>query len=560
MGNGKGFNGSDLKFRDSVDGNRNLRGNVGGLGGSNGLGKHQGYGGSSRAVAPPPGFVAKSGGNRDRLGDRWGSEQSGFGSGNWRETDSNGRDGGEGRSTNRNWKYNGQNEGPRSSQLEIRGAPQSGSRFSNSVSPNDFEESMMKLHAKEGQGRDKLESGAHQKIREIGNHSQGKLDDLEDRLDSSLQIDEGSEGKNTKEKGKSRDKDYRSDKRGQWILGQRIRIMKRQTSCRRDIDSLNPPFLAIYQLLIPPEEEKQKQEKLLTILGSLVKKEWPDAKLHVYGSCANSFGFSKSDIDICLVIQNIEINKAEILLKLAETLELNNFQNVQALTRARVPIVKLMDPDTGISCDICINNILAVINTKLLHDYAQIDGRLRQLAFIVKHWAKRRGVNETYQGTLSSYAYVLMCISFLQQRKPAILPCLQGMEPTYSVTVENRECAYFNEVDRLYGFGARNGETIARLVWAFFTYWAYCHDYTNDVISVRTGHTLSKQAKDWTRRIGNDRHLICIEDPFEISHDLGRVVDKASIRVLREEFERAAEIMQHDSDPCTKLFEPYVPN
>lgn len=70
----------------------------------------------------------------------------------------------------------------------------------------------------------------------------------------------------------------------------------------------------------------------------------------------------------------------------------------------------------------------------------------------------------------------------------------------------------------------------------------------------------SKQAKDWTRRIGNDRHLICIEDPLEISHDLGRVVDKYSIKILREEFERAAEILQYDSNPSVTLFDPYVPH
>jgi DNA polymerase sigma len=31
---------------------------------------------------------------------------------------------------------------------------------------------------------------------------------------------------------------------------------------------------------------------------------------------------------------------------------------------------------------------------------------LLQLASIVKHWAKLRAVNETYRGTLSSYAWV----------------------------------------------------------------------------------------------------------------------------------------------------------
>ncbi|KAK9058947.1 hypothetical protein SSX86_021564 [Deinandra increscens subsp. villosa] len=359
---------------------------------------------------------------------------------------------------------------------------------------------------------------------------------------------------------KSRDKDYRSDKRGQWLLNQRMRNHRSRTECRGDINRLNISFLQLYQSLIPPEEEKEKQKQLMALLNRHVTKEWPGARLFLYGSCANSFGFSKSDIDVCLAMGDAEVDKSEILLKLADILKSDNLQNVQALTRARVPIVKLMDPVTGISCDICVNNLLAVINTKLLRDYSKIDVRLRQLAFIVKHWAKSRGVNETYQGTLSSYAYVLMCIHFLQQRTPSILPCLQGMERTYKVDVDNVECSYFDQVDKLQGFGSRNNESIAQLVWAFFSYWAYCHDYTNDVISIRTGSLISKREKDWTRRMGNDRHLICIEDPFEVSHDLGRVVDKHSIRVLREEFERAAEILQYDPNPCVKLFEPYVPS
>ncbi|KAE8722169.1 putative carboxylesterase 9-like [Hibiscus syriacus] len=385
----------------------------------------------------------------------------------------------------------------------------------------------------------------------------GQVDKVGEKLVDSLLIEEESDDKNDK-KQHGREKESRIDNRGQRLLSQRVRMLKRQMPCCGDIHRLNAPLLAIYESLIPPEEERTKQKQILALLEKLVCKEWPKAQLFLYGSCANSFGVSKSDIDVCLAF-NEEINdKAEVLLKLADILQSDNLQNVQALTRARVPIVKLMDPTTGISCDICINNVLAVINTKLLRDYAKIDARVRQLAFIVKHWAKSRGVNETYRGTLSSYAYVLMCIHFLQQRRPAILPCLQGMEKTYSITVDNIECAYFDKVEQLSNFGSPNKETVAQLVWGFFNYWAYGHDYANSVISVRTGSIISKQEKDWTRRVGNDRHLICIEDPFEISHDLGRVVDKFSIRVLREEFERAAHITQYDPNPCVKLFEPYV--
>ncbi|KVH91189.1 UTP:RNA uridylyltransferase 1 [Cynara cardunculus var. scolymus] len=488
---------------------------------------------------PPPGFSSKA----RTVGKRNIEQSVDKGKGNHRDVMSSGGGFVDGERFHIGERSSG--EGGFINQLDDPG-PSRGNNL-HSVPATDVEESMMTLHA----------------MNELKSRNNGldarELDELDEHVDNLL-LEDGTDEKNDiKKVPKSRDKDYRSDKRGQWLVNQRMRNYRSHTECRGDINRLNTPFLAIYESLIPAEEEKEKQKQLMALLDKHVKKEWPGARLFLYGSCANSFGFRKSDIDVCLAMGDADINKSEILLRLADILKSDNLENVQALTRARVPIVKLMDPVTGISCDICVNNLLAVINTKLLRDYSKIDVRLRQLAFIVKHWAKSRGVNETYQGTLSSYAYVLMCIHFLQQRSPSILPCLQDMEITYSVNVDNVKCSFFDQVEKLQGFGSRNGEGIAQLVWAFFNYWAYCHDYANDVISIRTGSIVSKRAKDWTRRIGNDRHLICIEDPFEVSHDLGRVVDKRSIRVLREEFERAAEIMQHDPNPCVKLFEPYIP-
>lgn len=85
-----------------------------------------------------------------------------------------------------------------------------------------------------------------------------------------------------------------------------------------------------------------------------------------------------------------------------------------------------------------LNNDLAVANTALLRDYAAIDPRLRQLVILIKHWAKRRRVNDAYTGTLSSYAYCLMAIAHLQQRSPPVLPVLQEREPTKRQTIGAR--------------------------------------------------------------------------------------------------------------------------
>jgi DNA polymerase sigma len=40
----------------------------------------------------------------------------------------------------------------------------------------------------------------------------------------------------------------------------------------------------------------------------------------------------------------------------------------------------------GYKVDITVNNRLAVVNTKLLRDYAAVDPRLRALVLLVKHW------------------------------------------------------------------------------------------------------------------------------------------------------------------------------
>lgn len=99
--------------------------------------------------------------------------------------------------------------------------------------------------------------------------------------------------------------------------------------------------------------------------------------------------------------------------------------------------------------DITVNNVLAIVNTKLLRDYAAIDERLMQLVFIIKLWAKRRQVNDSYRGTLSSYCYVLMCIHLLQQRSPPILPCLQSMDPTHTRLVLVSHCVHASSATQL---------------------------------------------------------------------------------------------------------------
>ncbi|KAI8102318.1 hypothetical protein M9435_005923 [Picochlorum sp. BPE23] len=348
-----------------------------------------------------------------------------------------------------------------------------------------------------------------------------------------------------------------------------VDIMDHRHDGRKPLASMtvvNDALLSMAEGLSPTEEDRMSWSTAFEFVEKRVKELLGnDVNAQLFGSTANGLCVrSSNDIDVSVQVtlpegEEGEERKTALIESIGEMFEGLGMKDVLILGHARVPVVKFVYPLTGTHVDITINNTLACLNTRLLADYCAIDPRLSQLVLIVKNWAKKRQVNDPYQGTLSSYCYVLMCIFHLQTRSPPILPVLQEMPPTISQNVGEWEVKYFDAVSTLSQYGAKNTQSVAELVWEFFEYWAWRHDYSNSVISIRLGKSISKEEKGWTKRVGRDRHLLCVEDPFVLSHDLGRTVDRQSKDVLRKEFFRAATILRDYQDPHKYLFRAYIP-
>jgi DNA polymerase sigma len=69
-------------------------------------------------------------------------------------------------------------------------------------------------------------------------------------------------------------------------------------------------------------------------------------------------------------------------------------ERVVCIAYAKVPIVKMWDPELKLAADMNVNNTLALENTRMIKTYVQIDPRVRPLAMIVKHWTKQRMLND----------------------------------------------------------------------------------------------------------------------------------------------------------------------
>ena len=242
------------------------------------------------------------------------------------------------------------------------------------------------------------------------------------------------------------------------------------------------------------------------------------------------------------------IEPGVVIEKLAAILKTESatlYSGILALPKARVPIVKFHSNEYGYDMDIGVNNLLAIENSQLIRAYMTADVRARQLVFIVKHWAKQRKINDPFRGTLSSYAYVLMTIHFLQQLTPPVLPCLQsyGVRGRGERIVSGYDCWWDGRLAS--EWRSDNGSGLSALLSGWFMYYAHCYGFSEDVISVRVGGVLSKRdkEKEWAGSGKRDKHLLSIEDPFEVSHDLGRVCDGNALYEIRGETIRGTKMM-----------------
>ncbi|KAG1397734.1 hypothetical protein G6F60_008819 [Rhizopus arrhizus] len=218
-------------------------------------------------------------------------------------------------------------------------------------------------------------------------------------------------------------------------------------------------------------------------------------------------------------------------------------QHVVCVPRAKVPIVRLFDSELQLSCDINVNNTLALHNTKMIKIYVALDPRVRPLIMTIKHWTKQRLLNDAANGgTLSSYTWTCMIINFLQQREPPILPILHEKADEY----------YFcDNIKKWQGFGLKNKESLGGLLYAFFRRFSIEFDYENQVVSVRQGRYLTKKEKGWDT--GRNKMSLCVEEPFDTSRNLGNSADISSVLGLRCEFQRCLDLLLDHSDLETLL-------
>ncbi|XP_027628029.1 terminal uridylyltransferase 4 isoform X3 [Tupaia chinensis] len=301
--------------------------------------------------------------------------------------------------------------------------------------------------------------------------------------------------------------------------------------CKRCFDELSPPY-----------SEQHNREQILIGLEKFIQKEYDEkARLCLFGSSKNGFGFRDSDLDICMTLEGHEnaekLNCKEIIENLAKILKRHpGLRNILPITTAKVPIVKFEHRRSGLEGDISLYNTLAQHNTRMLATYAAIDPRVQYLGYTMKVFAKRCDIGDASRGSLSSYAYILMVLYFLQQRKPPVIPVLQEIFDGKQIPqrmVDGWNAFFFDKTEelkkRLPSLG-KNTESLGELWLGLLRFYTEEFDFKEYVISIRQKKLLTTFEKQWTSK------CIAIEDPFDLNHNLGAGVSRKMTNFIMKAF------------------------
>ncbi|KAG0236322.1 Zinc finger, CCHC domain-containing protein [Actinomortierella wolfii] len=231
---------------------------------------------------------------------------------------------------------------------------------------------------------------------------------------------------------------------------------------------------------------------------------------------------------------------------LKRLLQRHGMKDVEAVPKARVPILRFTDPRTNLSVNLSYGYYIGVYSTKLVEAYTRIDERVRPFLFILKAFVKARGICSPASGSLDSFSYCMMAIAYFQTLLVPVLPCLQDphlvphrVPHSASNGVVTMANVAFSDPARLQPCLPRNSMTLGEMFVGFLELYGSKFDYKNLGVSIRCGGVESRvhMSPAWIR------DPFVIEDPFLLDVNMSQV-KSPMLDIIRHEFQAAIQAIR----------------
>jgi len=260
--------------------------------------------------------------------------------------------------------------------------------------------------------------------------------------------------------------------------------------CASQVRRLHDEIILFTRYIAPRPEEFLMRNEVVDKITRVIKNEWPNAQVDIFGSFKTGLYLPTSDIDLVVFGDwtGLPLNQLKDAL-IRESI--TDRDNIKVLDKASVPIIKVTETKTDLRIDISFNMINGVKSAALIKEYLNEFPCLRYLAMVLKQFLLQRDLNEVWTGGIGSYSLILMIVSFLQ-----LHPRIDARSSDNNLGV---------------------------LLIEFFELYGKQFNYMRTGIRVKNGGSYVPK-EDIFKQFNNGYRasILCIEDPLNPTNDIGK--------------------------------------
>ncbi|XP_023230344.1 speckle targeted PIP5K1A-regulated poly(A) polymerase-like [Centruroides sculpturatus] len=384
--------------------------------------------------------------------------------------------------------------------------------------------------------------------------------------------------------------------RPQWMFGQRLIVKKRtvkkpdrpRSICmaviNRQVDhsdligklskceSVWEQTIVLQSEVSLNNDSLKLRKTIVNMLQNILSNFFPGSGVYMFGSSVNGFGFQGCDLDLHLklpesyfmdgidlkdcapkiedvlsqkaILENLTHSAKAVFVHKVLRKYTKGIENILFIPSYRCPLVRfqLNVSNNLVNCDLTVGKGITIENSMLLYTYGQLDpDRIRPFIITLRYWGKYHELIGSGD-KLTSYSFVLLCIFYLQTRKPPVVPTVLKLKELAEneCIIGKWDCSFCRDVSKIPK--SENKQSIRELLEGFFKFYAQ-FDFTLNVICPRTGNVVGKNEFMSDPEENFKVSPISIQDPFDLSHNTGSSINEKFLEEFKGKLQTSVNII-----------------
>ncbi|KAK7744387.1 hypothetical protein SLS62_010177 [Diatrype stigma] len=185
---------------------------------------------------------------------------------------------------------------------------------------------------------------------------------------------------------------------------------------------LHKEIIDFYEYVRPRDFEERVRQDLVENLRTIIKKKWPDADLYPFGSFMSGLYLPTADMDIAICSYRFVETGRPVYSAKSNLFALRAWltshrvayrNEIELITRAKVPLVKYADGATALKVDISIEKLDGHNAIQTFLDWKTKYPAMPILVSVIKHFLLMRGLNEPVNGGIGGFSVICLVVHLL---------------------------------------------------------------------------------------------------------------------------------------------------